>query len=65
LSITLIDGRVIQKDLLVIADGAHVSQLYGVDPILTNSAKPVLARVSRGFDGANSRIVVVEALLAT
>jgi hypothetical protein len=26
---------------------------------------PVLARVSRGFDGANSRIVVVEALLAT
>jgi CRISPR-associated DxTHG motif protein len=26
---------------------------------------PVLARVSRGFDGANSRIVVVGALLAT
>lgn len=38
-TITLIDGRVIRKDLLVIADGAHVSQLYGVDPILTNSAK--------------------------
>jgi 2-polyprenyl-6-methoxyphenol hydroxylase-like FAD-dependent oxidoreductase len=25
-TITLVDGRVIQKDLVVIADGAHVSQ---------------------------------------
>jgi hypothetical protein len=27
--------------------------------------RPVLGIVSRGFDGANSQIVVIEALLAT
>jgi salicylate hydroxylase len=38
-TITLVDGRVIQKDLLVIADGAHVSQSSKLQPILTNSVK--------------------------
>src|SRR2546425_1197229 len=40
-TITLIDGRVIQKDLVVIADGAHVGrpQYYRVNRLLTDSAE--------------------------
>src|SRR5450759_4805487 len=38
-TITFADGRVIRKDLLVIADGAHVSQLPKLQPILIYSVK--------------------------
>lgn len=38
-TIALVDGRVIQNDLLVIADGAHVSQSFELEAVLTNSVK--------------------------
>lgn len=41
-TITLADGRVIQKDLLVIAEGAHVSQSPELLPILTDSVETLL-----------------------